>query len=48
MLRDEAVVVDEGEVEREDVAEDVVEELVVDEVDDVEVYGSEGEGEGGV
>lgn len=29
--------VDEGEVEREDVAEDVVEELVVDEEDDVEV-----------
>lgn len=37
MLRDEAVDVDDGEVEREDVADDVVEELVDDEEDDVEV-----------
>lgn len=48
MLRDESVDVDDGEVEREDVADDVVEELVVDVEDDVEVQGSDGEGDGGV
>lgn len=38
----------EGEVDREEEAEDVVEELVLEVEDEVEVYGREREGDGGV